>query len=55
MGIVPYTVRSDGANGLCTTPACINIADDILGSMALDHGRIDPCTDFDECRSLFTY
>ncbi|RGP71355.1 endothelin-converting enzyme 1 [Fusarium longipes] len=45
MGIVPY---STGSNGLCTTPACINIADDILGSMVQNHEEIDPCTDFDK-------
>ncbi|KAH7198964.1 uncharacterized protein B0J16DRAFT_392874 [Fusarium flagelliforme] len=48
MGLIPRTGDTGGANGLCTTPACINIADNILGGMALDHSAIDPCTNFDE-------
>ncbi|KAK2924312.1 Metallopeptidase, catalytic domain superfamily, partial [Fusarium oxysporum f. sp. vasinfectum] len=48
MGIIPRGSSGYDANSLCTTPACINIADDILGSMATNHAKIDPCTDFDE-------
>lgn len=51
MGILPRGSSGYGANSLCTTPACIEIADDILGSMATDHAKIDPCTNFDERRS----
>ncbi|KAF5020804.1 hypothetical protein F66182_7164 [Fusarium sp. NRRL 66182] len=31
---------------ICTTPSCIHIASDILGSMALNYTDIDPCQDF---------
>ncbi|KAJ4113874.1 hypothetical protein NW768_011404 [Fusarium equiseti] len=48
MGLIPRTGDAGRANGLCTTPACINVADNILGGMALNQGAIDPCTDFDE-------
>nr|RBQ98330.1 hypothetical protein FVER53263_11912 [Fusarium verticillioides] len=48
MGILPRSSSGYGTNSLCTTPACIEIADDILGSMATNHAKIDPCTDFDE-------
>lgn len=51
MGILPRGSSGYGANSLCTTPACIEIADDVLGSMATNHAKIDPCTDFDERRS----
>ena len=50
MGLIPRTDGSGGANGLCTTQECINIADNILGGMALDQGAIDPCTKFDDCK-----
>ncbi|RBR13312.1 uncharacterized protein FIESC28_08278 [Fusarium coffeatum] len=46
MGLIPRTAVTGGANGLCTTPACINVADNILGGMALNHQAIDPCTNF---------
>jgi hypothetical protein len=55
MGIIPRGSPGYDTNSLCTTPACINIADDILGSMATNHAKIDPCTDFDECKSLACY
>ncbi|KAF4502158.1 endothelin-converting enzyme 1 [Fusarium agapanthi] len=48
MGMLPRGSSGYGANDLCTTPACIEIADNIPGSMATNHAKIDPCTDFDE-------
>ncbi|KAF4457921.1 hypothetical protein F53441_274 [Fusarium austroafricanum] len=48
MGIIPRSSPGYDANGLCTTPACISIANNILSSMDLDHAKIDPCTDFDK-------
>ncbi|KAF4342467.1 endothelin-converting enzyme 1 [Fusarium beomiforme] len=48
MGIIARGSSGYEANSLCTTPACINIADEILGSMATNHTKIDPCTDFDQ-------
>ncbi|KAF5695215.1 endothelin-converting enzyme 1 [Fusarium denticulatum] len=48
MGVLPRRSSGYGANSICTTPACIEIADNILGSMATNHAKIDPCTDFDQ-------
>ncbi|KAL6365040.1 hypothetical protein LRP88_01018 [Fusarium phalaenopsidis] len=39
---------SYGESSLCTTPACIHIASEILGNFALNYTEIDPCTDFDQ-------
>ncbi|RSM04172.1 hypothetical protein CEP52_006976 [Fusarium oligoseptatum] len=39
---------SYGENSLCTTPACVHIASEILGNLALNYTEIDPCTDFDQ-------
>ncbi|KAK2031791.1 peptidase family M13 [Colletotrichum zoysiae] len=36
------------AGSVCTTPACIEIASDILLSLAPNYTNIDPCTDFDQ-------
>ncbi|EFQ31298.1 peptidase family M13 [Colletotrichum graminicola] len=36
------------AGSICTTPACIEIASDILLSLAPNYTNIDPCTDFDQ-------
>ncbi|KPM37954.1 hypothetical protein AK830_g8591 [Neonectria ditissima] len=33
---------------LCTTPACIRLAAEVLWSLAPNHTEIDPCTDFDQ-------
>jgi endothelin-converting enzyme len=41
---------SYGESSLCTTPACIHIASEILGNFALNYTEIDPCTDFDQCK-----
>ncbi|KAJ3532468.1 hypothetical protein NM208_g8425 [Fusarium decemcellulare] len=35
-------------SSLCSTPACIRIAEDIIGNLALNYTEIDPCTDFDQ-------
>ncbi|KDN65333.1 putative peptidase family M13 [Colletotrichum sublineola] len=36
------------AGSVCNTPACIEIASDILLSLAPNYTNIDPCTDFDQ-------
>ncbi|KAK1989833.1 peptidase family M13 [Colletotrichum falcatum] len=36
------------AGSVCTTPACITLASDILLSLAPNYTAIDPCTDFDQ-------
>ncbi|KAF4986628.1 hypothetical protein FDECE_15857 [Fusarium decemcellulare] len=33
---------------VCTEPACLRIAADILGNLATNYTEIDPCTDFDQ-------
>ncbi|KAF5641760.1 endothelin-converting enzyme 1 [Fusarium tjaetaba] len=48
MGILPRGSSGYGANSICTTPACIEIANDILVGMATNHTKIDPCTNFDQ-------
>ena len=50
MGLIPRTGVTGATDGLCTSAACINVADSILGGMALNHTAIDPCTNFDECK-----
>ncbi|KAK7421074.1 hypothetical protein QQX98_002432 [Neonectria punicea] len=37
-----------GSSNLCTTPACIHVASDILWSLAPNYTEIDPCTNFNE-------
>ncbi|KAF7550319.1 hypothetical protein G7Z17_g5809 [Cylindrodendrum hubeiense] len=36
------------SSGLCTTPACIHLASEVLWSLAPNYTDIDPCTDFDQ-------
>ncbi|KAK1985049.1 peptidase family M13 [Colletotrichum cereale] len=36
------------AGSICTTPACIGIASEILASLAPNYTNIDPCTNFDQ-------
>ncbi|GKT40402.1 endothelin-converting enzyme 2 [Colletotrichum spaethianum] len=36
------------ASSVCTTPACLEIASEILLSLAPNYTDIDPCTDFDK-------
>ncbi|KAF5003203.1 hypothetical protein FDECE_10221 [Fusarium decemcellulare] len=36
------------SGGLCTSPACIHIASNILNSIATNYTEIDPCTNFAE-------
>ncbi|KAH7118617.1 hypothetical protein B0J13DRAFT_680938 [Dactylonectria estremocensis] len=37
-----------GSSDLCLTPACINLASEILSNLATNYTEIDPCTDFDQ-------
>ncbi|XEV03444.1 hypothetical protein FSHL1_008731 [Fusarium sambucinum] len=39
---------SAAASDLCTSASCINIASEVLGSMALNYTEIDPCDDFEQ-------
>ncbi|KAK1450201.1 peptidase family M13 [Colletotrichum melonis] len=45
--MAPFTAAADGSS-LCTTPICLEIASNILMSLAPNHTDIDPCTDFDK-------
>ncbi|SPO06185.1 related to endothelin-converting enzyme 1 [Cephalotrichum gorgonifer] len=36
------------SSGLCTTPACLHIASEILLGLDPNYSDIDPCTDFDQ-------
>ncbi|KAK1623595.1 peptidase family M13 [Colletotrichum phormii] len=45
--MAPLTAAADGSS-LCTTPICLEIASNILMSLAPNHTDIDPCTDFDK-------
>ncbi|KAH8669436.1 hypothetical protein BGZ61DRAFT_364096 [Ilyonectria robusta] len=42
---------------LCTTPACIHLASEVLWGLAKNYTEIDPCTNFDElvCGSWAAY
>lgn len=43
---IPLTMMT---GGLCTSPACVHVASDILNTLAANYTEIDPCTDFDKC------
>jgi endothelin-converting enzyme len=35
---------------LCTTPACIRLAWEILWGIAPNYTEVDPCTEFGQCK-----
>ena len=47
---MPSPDYTEGSTGICTTPACVHIASEILVSLATNYEEIDPCTDFHECK-----
>lgn len=49
--MAPYDTRSTDYGNLCTTPACIHLASEILWALAPNYTEIDPCTDFDKRKS----
>jgi hypothetical protein len=36
--------------GVCNTQACLDIAKEILTSLAPNYQEVDPCADFDTCK-----
>ena len=42
-------MASNASPGVCTTPACIHVASEILWSLAPNYTAIDPCSNFDKC------
>jgi endothelin-converting enzyme len=51
--MAPYSTHIDGLAELCTTPACVHIASEILWNLAPNYTEIDPCADFDQRKYNF--
>ncbi|KAL9567451.1 hypothetical protein ACKAV7_008401 [Fusarium commune] len=43
-----YGTRLADTSDLCTTPACIHLASEIIWGLAANYTEIDPCADFDQ-------
>ena len=37
---------------LCLTPACVHASDTLLRSLSPNYKSLDPCTNFEECKSV---
>ncbi|KAF7542383.1 hypothetical protein G7Z17_g11618 [Cylindrodendrum hubeiense] len=46
--MAPQNAYDPRPTDLCTTPACIHLASEILSNLATNYTEIDPCTDFDQ-------
>jgi hypothetical protein len=45
-----------GVSGaVCTSPACVHAASEILMSLATNYTDIDPCADFAQCKYLLPW
>lgn len=51
LSCLPATMAPNPASNLCTSTACLQLAADMKQSMALNYTKIDPCEDFEQCKS----